>query len=110
MGLINDICTNENIKIISVTEENAETLTRNSNNIGYGEAVLQGDKKYILYDRTAPIWEKKFTISHEIAHHLFGHLRLDSILTAETREMEANIFASVLVALMLYKEYENKID
>lgn len=51
---------------------------------------------------------KRDTVAHEIAHHLLGHLRPGTTITHQDRENEANIFASVLIGLMLYKEYETK--
>ena len=110
MGLLNNICKDENIKIIGLTEELAEGITVDSNNIGFGLAVVQGNDKYILYDTTASIWEKRFTIAHEVAHHLLGHLRPNTTITPQDRENEANIFAAVITAMILFKEYENKID
>lgn len=106
MGLLNDICKDENIKLIKFTEEFGEMLTGNSNTTGQGFAVAQEDKKYIFFDSTAQIWERRFTVAHEIAHHLLGHLRLNSVIKPQDRENEANIFASVIVALLLFEEYK----
>ncbi len=108
MGLINDICKDENIKLIEFTDEFGKILTGNPNTVGQGMAVVQENKKHILFDNSARIWEKRFTVAHEIAHHLLGHLRPNTTITHQDRENEANIFASVMVALMLYKEYEMK--
>ena len=105
MGLLNDICEAENIKLIGFTEELAEKLTSYKFHEGIGRAIAQDDKKYILYDKTAPQWEKRFIVAHEVGHHLLGHLK-NTELSYEGKEMEANIFASVLVALLIFKEYE----
>ncbi len=107
MGLLNEICKDENIRLIKFTDELGEMLIGDSNIIGQGLAVVQGDKKYVLLDDTAQKWEKQFTVAHEVAHHLFGHLRPETSITPQDRENEANIFASVLIALLLFQEYKN---
>lgn len=106
MGILNDICKDENIKLIDFTDEFGEILIGTSNTIGQGLAVAQEDKKYIFFDRTAQKWEKRFTVAHEIAHHLFGHLRPNTTITHQDRENEANIFASVIVALLIFQNYK----
>lgn len=110
MGLLNNICKDENVKIIGLTEELMEILTGNCNFTGCGYAVAQGNEKYIFYDTTASIWEKRFTVAHEAAHHLLGHLRPNATISPQDRENEANIFAAIITAMILFKEYENKID
>lgn len=105
MGLLNDICKDENIKLIEFTDEFGKILTGNSNTVGQGQAVLQGNEHYIIFDKTAPIWEKRFTVAHEVAHHLLGHLRPNTTITHQDMENEANIFASVIVALLLFQNY-----
>ena len=106
MGLLNDICKAENIKLIGFTDELSKDLTGNRNFTGQGRAIVQGDNKYVIFDNTASLWESRFTIAHEIAHHLLGHLRLDTTITPQDRENEANIFAAVFVGLLIFKEYE----
>ncbi len=106
MGLLNDICKDENIKLIEFTDEFGKILTGNTNTVGEGRAVAQGNKKYIFFDNSAQIWEKRFTVAHEIAHHLLGHLRPNTTITHQNMENEANIFASVITAMLLFKEYE----
>ena len=106
MGLLKDICKAENIKLIGFTEELSEILTGKQNFTGQGMAIASSDDKYIILDNTASIWEKRFTIAHEVAHHLFGHLRPDTTITHQDRENEANIFASVITAFLLLQEYE----
>lgn len=105
MGLLNDICRDENIRLIGFTDQLGEMLTGLSNTVGSGQAIAQANEKYILFDKTAPIWEKKFTVAHEVAHHLLGHLRSDTTITHQDRENEANIFASVIVALLLFQKH-----
>ena len=106
MGLLNDICKDENIKLIGFTDELSNVFTDEQNFTGQGFAIAQGNEKYILFDKTASTWERRFTVAHEVAHHLLGHLRLDTTTAPQDRENEANIFASVLVALLIFKEYE----
>lgn len=106
MGLLNDICKDENIKLIGFTEELCDIFIHSKNFTGQGLSFEQKDEKYILFDNTASIWKKRFTIAHEIAHHLFGHLRPDTTITHQDRENEANIFASVITAFLLLQEYE----
>lgn len=108
MGLLNNICKDENIKLIEFTDEISEMLTNSTNFKGAGRAVAQGDNKYIFFDSTAQYWEKRFIVAHEVAHHLLGHLRTDTTITPQDRENEANIFASVLVGLLIFKEYESR--
>lgn len=106
MGILNEICKDENIKLIKFTSQLAEMLTGTKNTIGQGQAVVQNENKYILFDSTAQKWKKRFTVAHEIAHHLFGHLRPNTTITHQDRENEANIFASVIVALLIFQNYK----
>lgn len=103
MGLLNDICRDENIKLLEYTEELGETLT------GQERILSAGGKKYIIFDASASKWEKRFTIAHEIAHHLLGHLNPNATISRQDSENEANIFASILTAFLLFKEYEEAI-
>lgn len=107
MGLLNNICKDENIKLIEFTDEISEMLTNSTNFKGAGRAVAQGDNKYIFFDSTAPYWEKRFIVAHEIGHHLLGHLK-NTDLSYGGMEMESNIFASVIIGLLLFKEYESR--
>lgn len=106
MGILNDICKGENITLAELTDELGKMLTENSNIKGRGLAVKLGGNKYIFVDKNAPIWEMRFIIAHEIAHHLLGHLEPDTAISHEVAENEADIFASVMVALLLFQEYE----
>lgn len=106
MGLLNDICKDQNIKLIAFTDELGEILMKNANTVGQGLAVNQDDNKYIFFDETSTIWEKRFTVAHEAAHHLLEHLRPNTNIDPKDRENEANIFAAVIVALLLFNEYE----
>jgi Zn-dependent peptidase ImmA (M78 family) len=108
MSLLNDICSDENITVLRFTEELGQIFFKNPNTISQGLSAVQKDKKYIIYDSTAQTWERRFIIAHELAHHLFGHLRPNTSIKVEDREKEANIFASVLVAMMLFEEYKKQ--
>ncbi len=105
MGLLSDICKNENIELINFTPELGERLLGNSNTSGCGLALEYDNKKYILYDTAASIWEKRFIVAHEAAHHLLGHSRTNTTIAPQDRENEANIFASVITAMILFKKY-----
>ena len=66
-----------------------------------GFAFNSGNHKYILFDDSRPETEVRFTVAHELAHHLLGHLDYRS---EEARkhpqymEVEANLFASTIIA------------
>lgn len=60
----------------------------------------------ILFDDTVSQVEKNHIVLHEIGHILLGHL--DNDLDTDTKEMEANIFAAVILAHTLYEEYEDE--
>ena len=108
MGLLNNICKDEKIKLIHFTEELSKVFTGKQNFTGQGRAIVQEGEKYVIFDNTASLWERRFTVAHEVAHHLLGHLRPDTTITPQDRENEANIFASVLVGLLIFKEYESR--
>lgn len=82
MGVLNDIC-----KAHGITLKCIHGGTK-----GAGYAIAGGDKQYIVVDGDASLWEQRFTVAHEIAHHLFGHLRAGADVGSPSAEMEANSF------------------
>lgn len=100
MELLSRICKEENIRIC---------ITDRANDFGGGCALEVDGEKYILLSKDAQKYERQFVVAHELAHHILGHLRTkSSSLTSEKSEMEADIFASVLVASLLLKECSEK--
>ena len=97
MGLLSRICKEENICICNADE---------ADDFDGGCAFEIDGEKYILLGKDVQNYERQFVVAHEVAHHILGHIRKrSSILPPEKSEMEADIFASVLVASLLLKEY-----
>lgn len=66
-----------------------------------GLAFKLHDDYYILANPDTGVDECRYIISHELGHIMLGHLRGK---VTEYAEMEANIFASVLMAFQLILE------
>lgn len=66
-----------------------------------GLAFRLHDDYYILANPDTGVDEGRYIISHELGHIMLGHLRGK---IPEYAEMEANIFASVLMAFQLILE------
>ena len=66
------------------------------------------DWNMILYDDNLPPEDKYFTFAHEIAHHALEHLtrRSDKRNAAEA---EADVFASVLMALTVFDKMKGVV-
>lgn len=65
-----------------------------------GFAVNSGGRKYILFDDSRPEMEVRFTVAHELAHHLLGHLDYRSEESGkypQDMEVEANLFAVAII-------------
>lgn len=66
-----------------------------------GLALVEDGQPLILIADGMPMPRRRFTAAHELGHILLGHLDEEGpcrTLTPEARELEANIFASVMVA------------
>ena len=64
---------------------------------------IKKNRTVVLYDDKLSIEEKYFTFAHEIGHHVMQHLtERNNKRTAA--EIEADVFASVLMALSVFAE------
>ena len=63
--------------------------------------------EYILWNNARPKREQQFTVAHELGHAFMGHLDRKH-LENKQEELEANIFASVIIALSRYMEWKEK--
>lgn len=110
MGFIKNITDKFNIKIVSIKEFEKVTSSNFENYVGAGYAfnipMNKEDISCILYDDTADEIEKNSIVLHELGHILLGHLRDNCSLKSEVKEMEASIFAAVILALSMYEEYK----
>lgn len=101
--------------IILATYKNAQPLIDifRQDGMSYentGCAFVFGDRKYILYDDSRPEMEMRFTVAHELAHHLLGHLDYRSKGFTENpqlMEVEANMFAAAIIANDIFSQYAN---
>lgn len=67
-------------------------------------AVNYKDRRYIICDVDGSI-ENDFNLAHEIGHELLGHMDRRQDLGAE---VEANIFALMMIALSLFSQYKDE--
>ena len=74
-----------------------------------GYAARDKNQFYIIYDDEKPDEEVQFTLAHEFAHILLGHLsyRGKGGEIPDFAENEANIFASVIMANAVIRQYDN---
>ncbi len=111
MGIIYDICADNNINMFYCNEEDSKVLLKNCGGAcAYRHICSDGsEEKFIAIDEKSKSnkWERRFLAAHELAHLLYGHLG-NFELCHEQKEHEAQTFASAFVALMLYDEYKNK--
>lgn len=72
-----------------------------------GYAVMFGDRPAIFFDENRPKEERSFTIAHELAHILLGHLsyRIKNGKYHEFHEREADTFTTVLTAYTILGQY-----
>ncbi len=85
--------------VIILKNSVANILAHNENGI----AILQNDKFYIVYDDKMSKERYRFTIAHELAHILLGHLLVDKIkyrtfVKRDEEEQAADMFATRLLA------------
>ena len=73
-----------------------------------GFAFDLGSGPFILYNKRRHKASRLYTVAHELAHAVMGHLDKDCTLSHECREKEANIFASVFVAMSIFCVAMNK--
>lgn len=98
----------ENIILSDFGSETARRLKLFSDTFNGGLSLASDslEYKYIFIDETTGKWEYQFIFFHELGHHLLGHLKPGNTLTADQQEIEANMIASVIVALKMCKEYD----
>lgn len=106
MGFIRHVCRKNNIKLVSLNAAGLKYKARGGGFVITPEAGVANTT--ILYDDAAGKVEKNHIILHELGHILLGHT--DNSLSTDAKELEANIFAAVILAIMLYKEYEEEKD
>lgn len=106
MGFIRHVCRKNNIKLVSLNAAGLKYKARGGGFVITPEAGAANTA--ILYDDAAGKVEKNHIILHELGHILLGHT--DNSLSTDAKELEANIFAAVILAIMLYKEYEEEKD
>ena len=63
--------------------------------------------KLICYNDNLPITEKCFVFAHEVGHHVLQHL---TNRKNNGNEIEADVFASVLMALNVYNEMRGAVS
>ena len=96
------VCEKFGIVVIEL-ENNEENKPLNKHL--YGISGGTGEEKFILMSGIIPPGQYRYTLAHEIGHHLLGHL--DKEIPKEVRENEANIFAAVFVCMTLYEQWRN---
>jgi|GEM_PF-3906726 len=69
-----------------------------------GLAVGAKHGVFAMFEKSMCTSEKLFVIFHEIGHILMGHVTCRA-MTIEEKELEANIFASVFMAMETYKAF-----
>ena len=94
MGFLKTLAMDNGIQIKTIPDEYKALLA----SCGGGCAYSGG----ILLDAELCGAEKKLVAAHEIAHILFGHCNHPS----PYQEEEARIFAAVVVAMELFRAYE----
>jgi Zn-dependent peptidase ImmA (M78 family) len=87
---------------IQVRAIDSDIDTKFSHMCGVAYADDKG-KRLILYNATLPEPRQRFTIAHELAHHVLGHTDAGFMFTdrnfaaTDPKEMDANLFASTLL-------------
>ncbi len=94
MGILTDVCEKEGIEAkFFYPKQRGEAL-----------AIKDHEKRTILIDKDGSLWEKRLSLAHELAHHIFGHLDHPGE-TFENEESEARMFSAAFVALLMFAEY-----
>ena len=108
MSYLSQIAQNNSIAIGLMNDEILNLLGRDVNS-SRGCAVRCENSAQILCDADAGSHEKEFIIAHELAHLLFGHMREGKQgVSSQHAEMEADMFAAALMALILFEEVKQK--
>lgn len=86
-------------------EERLRKLGFTEKELEYRAFALQyKDRKYIFCDPLESL-EDDFTLAHELGHHIMGHIDW----RGKPEELEADLFATVLLAMSLFKKYEEAV-
>ena len=108
MGLLNEICKANGIRLgrysDNATVIESSGLAHLTHYRGFS-AIPTNGQPIIYYDDGAPADGIPFTVAHEIGHILMGHL---SNRSRKPEEIEADIFAAVLTALVTYDKVRSK--
>ena len=98
MGILNNICNDNGITLLSLQEHKALAeslhLANDGEGLRQGYALRVDEHKFIFYDAEAESWEKRLIVAHEIGHQIFGHLRSNDFnkRDGEALESEARMF------------------
>jgi Zn-dependent peptidase ImmA (M78 family) len=68
-----------------------------------GLAAAYRNHDFIFYDDDLHGTDKAFVVAHEVGHHVMDHLK-DRAKLKENAELEADLFATVLMALSVFTE------
>ena len=98
-----NICRDENIHVKETTENDSMYEDVVSHGGALALNVSNGDRFIFLASKQG-VWERKLCVAHELAHHLFGHLKKDKVTKSD--ELEAQIFSIVYVALQMFSSHE----
>ena len=60
----------------------------------------------IFYEKSCSRESRTFTVCHELGHILLGHLDGKTKLSIDAQETEANIFAAVLMAQLVFSSFQ----
>jgi Zn-dependent peptidase ImmA (M78 family) len=97
-----EICEKEDIILFSASD-----FGKNN-----GSALQCSGQKIIIYNDALSGWRQILVISHELAHHVLGHLINGNNNTPEKREQnerEAQAFSAAFVAMALFFECREKL-
>ena len=110
MGFIKYLCKKHGIKLVpaSCLPDDIDPSFKNGSAIAAG-ACEPDSPPIIVYDDERVYFERNYVILHELGHILLGHTTLDN-LKDEAAELEANVFAAMILAQAVYKEYEAEVN
>ena len=80
---------------------NAPELMESYKDTGVAIYDNKDDFKAIFYNENLPPENKYLVFAHELSHHVLGHL---TGRKHKDKEIEADVFASVLMALYVFSE------
>lgn len=101
------------IYVHPISKETLITLDQNPADYASvcGAALKVGGKKIILYRRSDGVKRQRFTIAHELGHHVLGHtvngrqFRDEAYSTGNKLETDANNFAAELLVPLTYLKH-----